>query len=970
MASASDASPPEPPDGAQPRPELAYGHSVRVSCAGAGYRRAVAAELRAGCLGGVFGRRRRLVVCLGVDADAAWLRLHGVAPGAHAQLDASTPAKQRCGVYAAAACVLVTARILIADLLNGIVDARAISRLVVAGAGSMDAATLFCVRVYRDRHAGAVVRGYSDDASAAFSPALPGDDGGFEVVSVDGGEYATVEAVEAVSSEDMATIATELRGAMDCAVRPLLALGGDAGAVLRKALEAGLLSEHLERAVSAACAGGAPAVRAITQRGGATRAAKLWREVRTLRRLYSALWRVDASSFYAAARETQQRRELDCVATDGFDRLVAAARKRLGGDEGFHGSDAGGLQDVGGFHNFGGAPFLTCPKWRCVSDLVGGQRGSPDARRCVVILVSDDTCAAELDDLLEGGVRAAGRARVATADDELLRAAIEASLWQVGPQSQQGPQPIVDLTASQPAAQRRTSSADEMLRAAIEASVTASQPAGKRRASSDEFRRAVELSKADDEDATLNFAVELSRADDDAAFVADYERAVALSMGPLPSEPPELRLAPAAAPCFIDLCSPPDDGAASPPENGAASPPDDGAPAPTAAPGGDRLRVTVVTRAEWRSRVDILEELQPQLIILHDALLPEFFRDAQAHAARCVESGGDACAVVCVEFSAERELRRATLDHEAAMLAGAADRRRLACGAPDGGAVADALAPGATVIVDTRELRSLLPLALHRRGFVVRVETLAVGDYVLSATCAVERKAVSTCDLSGSLDSGRLFKQLQSLTRAYAQPVVLIEFDDGVESLGGRYDDDLSMRNVQTKLTKLMMEFPTARFVWAGSPTHTADLFAALKAGNAHEPDAGTARALGAAHDDESHADDSLLLLSKLPGVDRAGVVALSKAAASIKDLAALDELQLAALIGPKKAKELIAFLWHDHRQADHRQADHHQADVAPEAPPAPASLRDRSNLADARRRLQQTILKPAGAERPPGLAL
>jgi len=52
---------------------------------------------------------------------------------------------------------------------------------------------------------------------------------------------------------------------------------------------------------------------------------------------------------------------------------------------------------------------------------------------------------------------------------------------------------------------------------------------------------------------------------------------------------------------------------------------------------------------------------------------------------------------------------------------------------------------------------------------------LQVGDYILTPEICVERKSIS--DLIGSLLSGRLYNQAVSMTRHYAKPMLLIEFD-------------------------------------------------------------------------------------------------------------------------------------------------------------------------------------------------
>ena len=66
---------------------------------------------------------------------------------------------------------------------------------------------------------------------------------------------------------------------------------------------------------------------------------------------------------------------------------------------------------------------------------------------------------------------------------------------------------------------------------------------------------------------------------------------------------------------------------------------------------------------------------------------------------------------------------------------------------------------------------------MHKRGIDIDPVTLEVGDYILTPEICVERKSIS--DLIGSLNSGRLYNQATSMTRFYAKPMLLIEFDAG-----------------------------------------------------------------------------------------------------------------------------------------------------------------------------------------------
>ncbi|WP_232703271.1 DEAD/DEAH box helicase [Halobacterium wangiae] len=82
------------------------------------------------------------------------------------------------------------------------------------------------------------------------------------------------------------------------------------------------------------------------------------------------------------------------------------------------------------------------------------------------------------------------------------------------------------------------------------------------------------------------------------------------------------------------------------------------------------------------------------------------------------------------------------------------------------------------VVVDQRELDSNIARDLSKRETVeTRLETLSVGDYVLSDRVAVERK--SHADFMDTLLGGdrSLFEQAKDLTRHYTRPVLLLEGD-------------------------------------------------------------------------------------------------------------------------------------------------------------------------------------------------
>lgn len=83
------------------------------------------------------------------------------------------------------------------------------------------------------------------------------------------------------------------------------------------------------------------------------------------------------------------------------------------------------------------------------------------------------------------------------------------------------------------------------------------------------------------------------------------------------------------------------------------------------------------------------------------------------------------------------------------------------------------------IVIDQRELDSAIGKNLSTRdGMYTRLETLAVGDYVVSDRVAVERKSVADF-IDSLLDGDRsLFEQVKDLSHAYSRPLVIVEGED------------------------------------------------------------------------------------------------------------------------------------------------------------------------------------------------
>jgi ERCC4-related helicase/ERCC4-type nuclease len=86
---------------------------------------------------------------------------------------------------------------------------------------------------------------------------------------------------------------------------------------------------------------------------------------------------------------------------------------------------------------------------------------------------------------------------------------------------------------------------------------------------------------------------------------------------------------------------------------------------------------------------------------------------------------------------------------------------------------------GVEIVVDQRELESTIARDLSKRdGIETRLETLEVGDYILSDRVVVERKTVA--DFLDTLTGGdrSLFEQVGDDARHYARPLLIIEGED------------------------------------------------------------------------------------------------------------------------------------------------------------------------------------------------
>lgn len=159
------------------------------------------------------------------------------------------------------------------------------------------------------------------------------------------------------------------------------------------------------------------------------------------------------------------------------------------------------------------------------------------------------------------------------------------------------------------------------------------------------------------------------------------------------------------------------------------------------------------------------------------------------------------------------------------------------------------------ILADHREFNSAVVRELSKMGVIVKGETLATGDYILSDRVAVERK--EAVDFARSLADGRLFPQARALRDAYSAPLLVLE---GEGLLAPGFGPDALYGALAAIVSDLKVSVFTTR-----DAADTARLLAAI----AKREQITEKRALKVRADKGPMADDERLrfLIEGLPGV-------------------------------------------------------------------------------------------------------
>lgn len=245
------------------------------------------------------------------------------------------------------------------------------------------------------------------------------------------------------------------------------------------------------------------------------------------------------------------------------------------------------------------------------------------------------------------------------------------------------------------------------------------------------------------------------------------------------------------------------------------------------------------------------------------------------------------------------------------------------------------------VIVDTREFNASLPGLLYRYGVRVVPCMLTVGDYIISPDICLERKSIS--DLIGSLHNNRLASQCKKMAKYYKYPTLLIEFDQGqsfsLEPFSERRNyrnkdsstvhpisSKLSQDEIQMQLAKLVMRFPSLRLIWSSSPLQSVNIILELKLGR-EQPDptmsvslgskTGQTNGTGKKNKDLSIDQERFTKLLDVPGISKVEYFDIRRKVKSFKKLSTMSQQDLTDLFGDDLGQKINHFLQLEELEGD-----------------------------------------------------
>ncbi len=201
---------------------------------------------------------------------------------------------------------------------------------------------------------------------------------------------------------------------------------------------------------------------------------------------------------------------------------------------------------------------------------------------------------------------------------------------------------------------------------------------------------------------------------------------------------------------------------------------------------------------------------------------------------------------------------------------------------------------GLRLIVDQRERNEELICSLETMGFAIDVQTIPIGDYVISDRICIERKTIS--DFESSIMSGRLFEQLGRMKETYQLPILLLEGDHGGFRLGSNV--------INGTIISIYIDYGIP-IMFSHGPEHSAEILAAIarreQNGKKRDPSLkGGARAYSDSQFQE-------FVVGNLPSIGPKLAKSLLRHFGSIKKIAnaRVEQLMKVEKIGEKKAEQI-----------------------------------------------------------------
>lgn len=172
--------------------------------------------------------------------------------------------------------------------------------------------------------------------------------------------------------------------------------------------------------------------------------------------------------------------------------------------------------------------------------------------------------------------------------------------------------------------------------------------------------------------------------------------------------------------------------------------------------------------SELRSLKDVVGELQNELEAASDGPVNEALESEHSGQSDLESFTADPGADSTDQSPTESETN-ATPDSDTSRTDAQGDTEPESTVIPDSGDAVE-------IVIDQRELDATIARDLSTRdGLTTRLETLAVGDYVLSDRVVVERKSIEDF-LDTIVGNDRsLFEQIRDATRNYARPILILE---------------------------------------------------------------------------------------------------------------------------------------------------------------------------------------------------